>query len=514
MSIKSCKYSSHLLISCAAAALLALAFGMGLNSLESTKEFMVADLGWCAREEQIHTCRLSVGFFRLNSIGAFIGAGIGSVALTFSHKVSRRTAMMITCFVYVLGSVILAATVHFAMLFVGRMLLGFAFGLTAVTLLFLIEICHPRWRSWFPFIFQFFVATGFLLTGLWQLIHGRIVTAKPFEITLRDKVIWRGAQLLPGIFATVAFVFLLFVSNRTPYELIERGLTEEALALIKRLYGNLDADPERGEKPNRAGDATNGATLSHEPFHVDDPVHDMLLEFERDAEPAKEHPNIFIFEALYMPDYLKTISIVFVLACGHQLVGPVFFSETAPAVFTRAMGRSYKTTGFLFTLVLVNFLVTLGVALVIRKIGRRTLMLVGTAVSTVFMFFALFMRHLGKDAKWAGALTVLGYYGFTIGYALGLGGLTYLYLAEVFPTQVRNTAFAFCVFASWTSARIVLFFMEYLWLTHPLVVHVLLLLVSAISVPHVFLFVRETKDVPLGKAYHGGGIFAFSAKRA
>ncbi|UKJ90774.1 hexose transporter [Theileria orientalis] len=506
--------SPLLIISCASAALLALAFGMGLNSLETSREFIVADFGWCSNQEEIYTCKHSVVFYRLLNLGCFIGAGVGSVVLTFSHKVSRRTAMTITSLVYVLGSALSAFTVHFAMMFVGRMLLGFAFGLTAVTVLFLIEICHPRWRSWFTFMFNFFVSAGYLLTGLWQLMHGRVIMDKTFQITMKDKIIWRGAQLLPGIFAAIAFFFLFALNNRTPYELIERGLTDEAVILIKKLYGNLDSDPETGEKPRAADETANSGTLSHDGFHHEDPVHEMLVEFERDAETAKEHPNIFIFEALYMTDYLKTMCVVFVLACGHQLVGPIFFNETAPVVFAKVMGRSYATTFYVFTLVLVNFLITLGMVFVIKKIGRRPLLLIGTIISTIFMFLALFMKPLGKEAKWAGALTVLGYYGFTIGYAIGIGGLTYLYLAEVFPTQIRNTGFAFCVFGSWASARIFLFFIEYLWRTHPMFVHVILFSISVISILHVALFVRETKDVPLGTAYHGGGIFAFSAKRA
>ncbi|BAM40637.1 uncharacterized protein TOT_020000891 [Theileria orientalis strain Shintoku] len=486
MGHKSRKVSPLLVISATAAALMALAYGTGINALETTREFIVADLGWCSREEHIHSCRLSVGFFRLMGIGTFIGAGVGSVALTFSHKMSRRTAMMISNAAFIVASVITACTVHFAMLFVGRMLMGFAFGFSAVALLFLIEVAHPRWRSWFTFIFPFFVSTGFLVTGLWQLIHGRILVDKTYRVYMRDKVIWRGAQLMPGIFALLSFAVLFAVSSRTPYELVERGMTEEAMALIKKL---------------------------NEGMHNADLAHEMLEEFERDAEVAKEHPNIFLFEAMYTTGYLKPICIVFILACGHQVVGPAFFSETAPSVFADAMGRSYGTTFLLFCLVLVNFAATLGVAFIIRKVGRRTLMLAGTVISTLFMFFALFMRRLGNNAKWAHALTVVGYFGFTVGYAVGLGGLTFVYLAEVFPTQMRNTGFAFCVFVSWTCARIVLFFIEYVLPVYQTFVHILLFVISVISVFHVFLFVRETKDVPLGTAYHGSGLFAVTLKK-
>lgn len=465
------KSGNKLFVGATIGALGALCFGMTAAALNTSKEFAIVEMEWCKGQEKIYDCIRSQTFAGLCNGSTFIGAAFGSLFISLSGKIGRRRTIMVINWFFILGSVLSASSVNFGMLFTGRLLSGFAIGLDAVVPVFLVEICHPNARKYFSVIYQLFITFGLLLSAGWQLIHGRVVENQGFELSTLDKVIWRGSQLLPAFFALLS-LFLIHVvfTFDTPYELIEKGRTTEAREVIEKLHGSEAVDE----------------------------VYD---EFDRDQEVAKSTPDISFVRALKNRKYRMVILHTFVLAAVQQLVGITILTSNVTKMFLQVMGRNFKSTLASTGMFLVNFVATILLTLIIGKFGRKTILSWGIGFSTVFMALASFSKPIGKDASWVPIVSAIGSFGFIIGFAFGLGGITWTYLSEVYPSEIKNGALSVAVFINWLCASLTLIASEFLISYSEVLVNTILFGFSLFGFIYIILFIRETKGVPLGKAY-------------
>lgn len=86
----------------------------------------------------------------------------------------------------------------------------------------------------------------------------------------------------------------------------------------------------------------------------------------------------------------------------------------------------------------------------VEKLGRRKLMLIGAGG------LALIYATLGLCYYWGvtGFFMVILVVAAIACYAMTLGPVTWVLLAEIFPDRVRATAMAVCTFALWTASFI------------------------------------------------------------
>ncbi|UKJ89218.2 hexose transporter [Theileria orientalis] len=465
------KSNKSLVFGAGIGALGALAFGLTVANINTSKEFVIVNMEWCKGESNIFDCEKSQLLAGLCNGSTFIGAALGSLLIGVSGKAPRRVMLMVVNWLFIIGSILSASSINFGMLFIGRLLSGVGVGLDAIVPLFLVEICHPNARRYFSVIYQLFITFGLVLSAGWQLIHGRVVTNTGFELTLKDKVIWRGSQLLPALTSLVALLLIHFVFKfKTPYELIEKGQTAEARDVIEKLHGAEAVDE----------------------------VYD---EFDRDSEKTKSTPNVSLFKAFKNPLYRKIILHTFVLAAIQQLVGISVLTSNITKMFMQMMGRSMKSTLASSGMFLVNFVATVILTFVIGKYGRKTFLVWGIGFSTVFMALASFSKPIGKDAKWVPIVSIIGSFGFIIGFAVGLGGITWVYLSEVYPPEVKNGAMSVAVFINWACAAATVFGSEYLISYSEVLVNIILFAFSLLGFIYIIVFIKETKGVPLGRAY-------------
>ncbi|EAN30800.1 Sugar (and other) transporter family protein [Theileria parva strain Muguga] len=471
------KTSKSLICEAAIGALGALCFGLTVAALNTTKEFAIVDMEWCKGETDIYDCPKSQLFAGLSNGSTFIGAAFGSLLIGLSGGIGRRVTLMIVNWFFVVGCILSTAAVNFAMLFIGRLISGFGIGLAAVIPVFLVEICHPKQRKYFAVIYQLFITFGLLISAGWQLAHGRVVTnvlqdgVTPFKLSIWDKIVWRGTQFLPVFCCIASLVLIHFVVPfDTPYELISKGKTEEAREVIEKLHGKEEVDE----------------------------VYD---EFDRDQEVAKSTPSIPLLRAFKTPKYRKVIIHAFVLAAIQQLVGITILTSNVAKIFTKVMGRNYGSTLASSSMFLVNFISTVVLTFVIGKFGRKTFLVWGIGFSTIFMALSSFSKPIGKEASWVPIVSSIGSFGFIIGFAFGLGGIVWVYLSEVFATEYRDGALSVAVFINWLCASLTLIASEFLISYSEVVVSIILFAFSLFGLVYVIVFIKETKGVPIGKAY-------------
>jgi MFS family permease len=134
----------------------------------------------------------------------------------------------------------------------------------------------------------------------------------------------------------------------------------------------------------------------------------------------------------------------------------------APAIF-KSTGLGNESA-FSQTMImgLVNLSFTIASILLIEKLGRRLLLLIGTVGMGVFLFaisVAYFTNHFN------GIIVLVFIMGYLGSFSLSLGPVVWVLIGEIFPNNLRSHAVSLAVFCLWTANFIVSFSFPYL-LTH------------------------------------------------
>lgn len=138
-------------------------------------------------------------------------------------------------------------------------------------------------------------------------------------------------------------------------------------------------------------------------------------------------------EPLFKRQYRKPILLAITIAAFNQLSGINAVLYYMNDIFASA-GFS-KISGGLQTVVVgaVNLVATLIAMTLIDKIGRKTLLLIGSVGMTIGLGG---MAGVFVTGKWHGALIFLMTI-FTASFALSSGSVIWVYISEIFPNAVR-----------------------------------------------------------------------------
>ncbi len=155
--------------------------------------------------------------------------------------------------------------------------------------------------------------------------------------------------------------------------------------------------------------------------------------------------------ALFKGVYSKPILLAFAIAVFNQLSGINFVIYFAPRVFELA-GLD-NSTALLSSagIGLVNLVATLAGMVLIDRLGRKTLMLVGSLgyiISLAVVTWA-FANNAG------GILVVVFIFLFIAAHAVGQGAVIWVFIAEIFPNTVRTKGQSLGCGTHWVLAALV-----------------------------------------------------------
>jgi sugar porter (SP) family MFS transporter len=146
------------------------------------------------------------------------------------------------------------------------------------------------------------------------------------------------------------------------------------------------------------------------------------------------------------------------LAVFQQFVGintVIYFATT----ILKYTGASTNTSVLLAVFVgVTNFGTTIIAALLMDSVGRRRLLIPGTALLTLALTALgayFFWPALSHGHSWIGLACVILY---IIGFALGLGPVFWLMISEIFPLQFRSQAMAICTMGNWAANFVVSYY--------------------------------------------------------
>jgi sugar porter (SP) family MFS transporter len=337
---------------------------------------------------------------------AVVGAVFGSIASgPLTDRFGRRPILLAAAATFIVGALISTLAANLAELVTGRLLVGVAIGVTSYTVpLYISELAPPQSRGWLVSLNQLAVTSGILVGYL-------------LDFALSSSGQWRwmiGLAVLPASILALGLAFL----PDTPRWLIRSGQVDKARSVLQRVLGPDHVSAEL-EHLRASTDAPSGGWAD-----------------------------------LVASDTRTPLLVGIGLAILQQVTGINAVVYYAPTLFQgsgipSASGAILATAG----LGLINVVMTIVAMLMLDRLGRRPLLLgslLGMAVSMAILGLGFRIAPSSDDSRLA-FLSVTCLMVYVGAFAVGLGPVFWLLIAEIFPMRARGVAMSVATAANWAA---------------------------------------------------------------
>jgi len=346
-------------------------------------------------------------------IGTVIGSLLGGLP---SDKLGRKRTLYIIAALYLFSSLGTALSTNWLLFLVFRFLGGIGVGASSVTApVYISEISPAQKRGRLVALFQFNIVFGILISYLSNYLLGKY-GADSWRLML-------GIQAVP---AAIFFILLRFVPESPRWLISKKGKVAEALETLRIINPkSYAADLEailNDEKVNNHSNNGRRAPLFSGPYKIP-AVLAMLFAFFNQVSGI----NAIIY---YAPRIFEMTG----LGTGSSLLSTV----------------GIGVVNFLFTLLAMNF---------IDRIGRKTLMLIGSVGLIVTLGLVSYSFYYGKFNGPGIAFYLFIYMAF---FAFSQGAVIWVFISEIFPTAVRAKGQTLGSTTHWLMAAVIAFSFPYL----------------------------------------------------
>jgi sugar porter (SP) family MFS transporter len=344
-------------------------------------------------------------------IGTVIGALLGSIP---ADRLGRKKSLYGIAALYLLSSLGTALAPSWGLFLVFRFLGGFGVGASSVTApIYISEISPAARRGKLVGLFQFNVVFGIVVSYLSNYLIG---TAGEHS--------WRlmlGIQAIPS---ALFFLLLRFVPESPRWLIAKRGRVDEARAIFAVI----------------------------DPATADQIVREIL-------DTESEEKAVTHADPLFSKRYGRPVMLAMLFAVFNQVSGINAIIYYSPRIFEMTgLGESsslLSTAGlgainFMFTLLAMNF---------IDRIGRRTLMLIGSFGLIFALGMVAWSFYGAHFSGWAVPIFLFIFIAF---FAFSQGAVIWVFIAEIFPNQVRAKGQTLGSATHWIMAAVIAFSFPYL----------------------------------------------------
>ena len=355
-------------------------------------------------------------------IGCFIGAFFAG---TLADRMGRRNVMRLAALLF-LGGALVQGFAHLQPIFViARIIGGMAVGAASVlSPAYISEVAPAGIRGRMTTVQQIMIISG--LTAAFVVNYYLAAAAGASTEKLGGIEAWRWMYLMQAIPAAV-FLFALFLIPESPRYLVSKGREAEAQNVLASLFG---ADAATA----KVAEIRASFSADHRPQ-----LRDIM-------DPAKGGVRPVVWAGLLLAVFQQLVGINVIFYYGSTLWQLAGFTENDSLLINIVSG-AVSIAACLVTVALVD------------KIGRKPLLLIGSAGMAVTLFALVYVfSHGSLDA--AGKLQLSPQLGTTavvaanlyvIFFNLSWGPVMWVMLGEMFPNQIRGSALAVCGFAQWFS---------------------------------------------------------------
>ncbi len=383
-------------------------------------------------------------------VGCILGA---SVAGILSDWKGRRWVLFLSAIFFTVSAIGAAIPHNLSQFTIARVLGGFGIGAASMlSPLYIAEVAPARIRGRLVSINQFAIILGMLVVYLANSAVARIgVSIGGDEWNVAYGWRWMFAS---GAFPAIVFLGLLFLVPESPRWLVKMGRREEALSILTRIGGTSHAEREL--------------------VSIQETVH-------QEALPLRQ---------LLQPKLRPLIIVGVVLAILQQITGINVVLYYAPEIFKSAGLKATQAIDQTVAVGVVNLAFTLVAIWLVDHAGRKPLLL----IASVGMGLSLtFLGRAFVTESFEGPAVLLSVLCYVASFAIAMGPVVWVVLAEIFPTAIRGTAMSIATVCLWISCFLVSQFFP--WMLDNLGGNCFFVyaFICAIAFIFVLVFVPETK---------------------
>jgi len=400
------------------------------------------------------------------TLGAVLGSLIAGPA---ADLYGRKKVLLAIAALYVVSAIFSALAINYYMLISARFLGGLAFASLVLAPMYIAEIAPAKYRGKMISINQFNIVVGFSAAYfanyfLLKLSGGSNELATSLGIT---ENVWRwmlGLEIVPAL----AYFFLLFMIPESPRWLVCNGYKDKAKTVFEKLFPYQNAQQL---------------------------IADIETQTQEKIPPIKQRLSM-----LFSTKMRLVLAIGLVVGISQQITGVNAVYFYAPSIFEQSGVGQDAAFSQAIWVGIINVVFTIVAMLLIDKLGRKPLMLIGLAGVVISMTVAAYGFHqatytlttesvakisseqireqitplidktyhsdldfkqalidvIGKRearenqaeliqaaAKMNAFLIMFGILGFVASFAVSLGPVMWVLLAEIFPNNLRGVGIAF-----------------------------------------------------------------------
>lgn len=349
-------------------------------------------------------------------LGCLAGA-ILSGAIT--DRLGRKRILILAAVMFTASAVWTALAGSLTGFVIARIIGGVGIGLASnVSPMYIAEVSPSRMRGKFVSINQLTIVIGVLGA---QLVNLAIYNYAPMASDATAEMIlasWNGQSGWRWMFAAetipaAGFLILAFFIPESPRWLVKNKRSEEAAVILEKIGGKDYAQ----------------------------------FEIEDIGETLSRDTDRFEIRSLFQKKIFGILLLGVFIAMFQQWCGINTIFYYAAEVFASAgYDLSDQMTNIVWTGG-VNLVFTFVAILVVDKIGRRPLMLLGAGG------LAIIYGIMGALYKFEvqGVLVLVVVLAAIACYAMTLAPITWVLLSEIFPNRIRGAAMAVCVSSLWVA---------------------------------------------------------------
>jgi len=337
-------------------------------------------------------------------LGAMLGAAVGG---RLADRFGRRNVLIQVACLFVLGALGTALAPATVWLSAGRVVVGIAIGIASFTApLYISEISPAPIRGKLVSLNQLMITIGILVSYL-------------ADYGLAGSRGWRWMFGLAAIPAGILLAGLLFVPE-SPRWYVRQLLRERAREVLAKIRKPSEVDSE-------------------------------LAEIE--ASLTQQQGS---WRELLSPALRPALAIGIGLAVFQQFTGINTVIYYAPTIFQLA-GLASHSAAILATagVGVVNVLLTILALELLDRAGRRPLLLyglIGMILSLTLLGIGFLTQAPTPALAWVSVICVMAYVAC---FAISLGPIFWLMIAEIYPLKLRSRAMGLATMANWGSNLLV-----------------------------------------------------------
>jgi len=326
-------------------------------------------------------------------LGSLVGCFI---APRLSDKLGRKKSLAITALLFTVSVIGTAIAHNFTVFVLFRIIGGLAIGLASViSPIYLAELSPSKFRGRTTALYAVCCVGGQSVV----LLTNYFIT----KSTLPEVMINMGWRyiLATALVPCALFIFFIAFIPESPRWNVLKGKYDEALDTLTKISNREHAESVFNEIKHSFSDKT-----------------------------AHQHKSRLRLDKTTIPLLIIGIG----LAVGNQISGINVIQYFGPTLLKNVAGSTDSALLQTFWLSICQFIGVLAGMMVIDKIGRRKLLLLGAITSCICLAYSFiaFYYHL------PGMLAVLGLFAYMIFFGMTWGQIVWTVLGEIFPTEIRS----------------------------------------------------------------------------